>query len=60
MTLTTALDIVYGHTEWANPIRPNFVTGVTDTPYEAYLKLKPEYQKIVVRLIEHEPTRTEE
>ena len=60
MTLSEALDAVYGHSNWVNPIRPYFASGVSQTPYEAYEKLKPEYQKIVRNLIGHEPLKDEE
>lgn len=57
--LPEALDIVYGHNRWNNPIRPYFVSGCYQTAYEAYQELKPEYQRIVMRLIGHEPQRGE-
>jgi len=62
MTLSQALDIVYGPgVQWPNPIRPYFVsTVIPDTPYQAWAKLKPEFQEIVVRLIGHQPKRDEE
>ena len=60
MTLSEALDIVYGHTDWPNPIRPYFVSGISQTPYEAYKDLKLPFRAIVARLIGHEPTVTEE
>lgn len=59
MKLDEALDAVYGHSEWYNPIRPYFCSSVSQTPYEAYQKLKPENQAIVRRLIGHEPTKDE-
>lgn len=55
MTLSDALDKVYGHNEWHNPIRPVFVSGIVQSPYEAYRALKIEYQQIVDRLIGHVP-----
>ncbi len=60
MTLSEALDIVYGHTDWWTPIAPYVVSGISQTPYEAYGKLRVEFQGVVRRLIEHEPTRDEE
>jgi hypothetical protein len=60
MNLSDALDIIYGHRDWSNPIRPYFVSGVIQTPYEAYQKLKVEFREIVVRLIGHEPAKEEE
>jgi hypothetical protein len=59
MDLSNALNIVYGHSNWSNPIRPYFVSGITQTPYEAYKKLKVELREIVVRLIGHEPAKDE-
>ena len=55
MDLSSALSIVYGHNEWHNPIRPYFVGSISQTPYEAYKKLKPEFKQIVQNLIGHEP-----
>ena len=60
MTLSEALNIVYGRNDWHNPIAPLFVSGVSQTPYEAYKALKLEYQVIVHRLIDHEPKEKEE
>ena len=60
VTLSEALDTVYGHTQWYNPIRPCSVSGVYDTPYQAFKKLKPEYKEIVVRLIGHQPVQNED
>lgn len=61
LTLTEALDAVYGPTvDWTNPIRPYSVSGVTDTPFEAYQKLKPEFRDIVRNLIGHAPKEDEE
>ena len=60
MTLSEALDTVYGHNEWHNPIRPYFVSGVTQTPFEAFKDMLPMFQEIVVRLIGHEPRKEEE
>jgi len=60
MTLSEALDVIYGPgVQWDNPIRPYSVSGVRDTPYKAYQKLKPEYREIVERLIGHTPTSEE-
>ncbi len=59
MTLPEALDVVYGRRDWHNPISPYFVSGIIQTPYEAYYKLKPEYKVIVCRLIGHEPEKDE-
>jgi hypothetical protein len=61
MTLSEALDIVYDHNDWTNPIRPYFVSSIkNDTPYEAFKKLKPEYQTIVIRMVGHTPEKDEE
>lgn len=61
MTLTEALDLLYGDgVNWHNPIRPYFVSGIRQTPYEAYQQLKPEYQLLVRRWLKHEPKRDEE
>ncbi|HHT9146004.1 MAG TPA: hypothetical protein ACFYD4_10065 [Candidatus Wunengus sp. YC61] len=57
MTLTEALDSIYGHGDWNNPIHPYFVSGASQTPYGAYRKLKTPYQEIVCRLIGHLPGR---
>jgi hypothetical protein len=61
MTLTDALDAVYGHGNWINPLHPfMFKQDHLKTPIEAYRELKPEFQQIVVRLIGHIPTEGEE
>jgi len=61
MSLTNALDTVYGHNNWSNPIHPYFVSGVQpQTPFETYKKLKKEYQDIICRLIGHLPTKYKE
>lgn len=61
MTLSEALDLIYSDgTNWHNPIRPYFATGITQTPYEAYEQLKDEYQVLVRNWIGHEPRRNEE
>ena len=59
MTLSEALDVVLGHSNWNNPIYPVFVFGIYQSPYEAYDQLKTEYQEIVNRLIGHIPTKSE-
>ncbi len=59
MRLSEALDVVYGRRDWHNPISPYFVSGIIQTPYEAYMKLKLEYQVIVRRLVGHEPEKNE-
>ena len=59
MTLTEALDVVYGHRGWSNPIRPYVLGPVSQTPYEAYRMLKPEFKIIVRGLIGHEPREQE-
>jgi len=60
ITLTDALNAVHGpNIDWWNPIRPCVVSGVTQTPYDAYVVLKPEYQRVVVNLIGHNPGRDE-
>ncbi len=59
MDLTEALDVVYGHTQWNNPLRPSSISGIEDTPYEAFQDLKPEFRVIVVRLIGHQPAKEE-
>lgn len=58
-TLSEALDIVFGHNDWSNPLHPMFVSGISQTPYETYGRLKTEYQEIVERLIGHIPTKDE-
>jgi hypothetical protein len=60
MTLSEALDVVLGHSNWINPIYPFVVSGVYQSPYEAYSRLRTEYQEIVERLIGHIPTKDEE
>jgi len=55
MELKEALDIVYGHRDWWNPI----AISVTRTPYEAYTALRTEYKGVVRRLIGHEPNKEE-
>lgn len=65
MTLSEALDHVYGKVrsgirgrryDWTNPIEGmGSVTGVFQTPYEAYQELKPEYKQIVQSLIGRHP-----
>ncbi|RPI53618.1 MAG: hypothetical protein EHM49_04125, partial [Deltaproteobacteria bacterium] len=65
MTLTEALDRIYegkdsDMSNWHNPIRPYFISGITQTPYEAYVGLKPEYQALVCRWLGHEPKLDEE
>lgn len=60
MTLTEALDVIYGPEDWRNPIRPYSVSGVTDTPFAAYEKLQERYKLIVRRLIGRRPTRAED
>lgn len=57
-TLSEALDIVFGHNDWSNPLHP-MISGISQTPYEAYSRLKTEYQEIVERLIGHIPTKDE-
>lgn len=57
LTLPQALDAIYGDEDWRNPIRPYSVSGVSDTPFAAYDKLKPEYKPIVRRLIGRTPSR---
>ena len=59
MTLIEALDLIC-EGDWRNPIRPYFVSGITQTPYEAYDKLKEEYQILVKCWIEHIPQRNED
>ena len=61
MKLSDALDVVYGHQNWGNPIRPYFVSGIPqDSPYEAFKKLKLPFQDVVRRLIGHEPEPQED
>ena len=65
MTLTEALDrltegMTWEYRDWRNPLRPMFVSGVTQTPFEAYKQLEPEYQRLIVNWIGHEPRRGEE
>lgn len=41
MTLTESLDLLFqgddiNYRNWHNPIRPYFVSGITQSPYEAY------------------------
>jgi hypothetical protein len=65
MTLTEALDRIteglpFDYRDWHNPIRPYFVGGVTQTPYEAYQQMEPEYQKLIERWVGHIPTKGEE
>jgi hypothetical protein len=65
ITLTDALDRLFEGTnfdyrDWHNPIRPYFVSGITQTPYEAYKQLKPEYQRLIERWLGHEPRPNEE
>ncbi len=59
MNLPEALDVMYGRRDWHNPIAPYFVSGISQTPYEAYQGLKSEYKVIVRRLIGHEPEKNE-
>ena len=60
MTLTEVLDLVYRKTEWRNSLRPYFVSGITQTPYQAYLDLKPDIKPVIHNMIGHVPTRNEE
>ena len=65
MTLTEALDRLYegrdfNYRNWHNPIMPYFVSGVSQTAFEAYEKLKPEYQLLIRNWIGHEPGFGEE
>jgi energy-converting hydrogenase Eha subunit F len=65
MTLTEALDLLfkglpYDMRDWRNPIRPYSVSGVVQTPYEAYKSLYPQYQSLICRWIGHTPKRGEE
>ena len=61
MTLTEALDLLYGEgVNWHNPIRPYFVSGISQTPYEAFRQLKDDYQTLVRRWVGHEPRRDED
>ena len=65
MTLTEALDTLFkgmsfDYRNWANPIRPYFVSGVSQTPYEAYRQLNPEYQMLIRNWVGHEPQCEEE
>lgn len=65
MTLTEALDQLYEGSDfdvrnWRNPIRPYFVSGITQTPYEAYQQLKPEFQLLIERWLRHTPRPNEE
>lgn len=60
MTLSDALTYVYGSgVRWDNPIRPYFIPGISQTPYEAYCQLGPEFQRIVKNMIGHEPRKGE-
>ena len=64
MTLSEALDQLFegddiNYRNWHNPIRPYFVSGITQTPYEAYKQLKPEYQSLIRKWIGHEPRQKE-
>ena len=65
MTLTEALDLLhegmdFDYRNWRNPIRPYFVSGIAQTPYEAYQKLEEDYKVLVRRWIGREPRRDEE
>lgn len=65
MNLTEALDRLFEGKEfdyrnWRNPIRPYFVSGITQTPFEAYKQLIPEYQRLIINWLGHEPRRDEE
>ena len=65
MNLTEALDQLFDgndfdYRNWRNPIRPYFVSGITQTPFEAYRQLKLEYQYLIRQWIGHEPRRSEE
>lgn len=64
MILVEALDRLFEGEEfdyrnWRNPIRPYFVSGIIQTPYKAYQQLKPEYKKLIINWIGHEPRRGE-
>ena len=65
MTLTEALDqLTEGMPSdirnWRNPIRPYVVSGISQTPYQAYKELKPEFKTLICNWIGHEPRRDEE
>ena len=56
MTLSEALDYVYGEgVNWSNPIRPYFVSNISQTPYEAFKDLKPQYKNVIVNMTGHYP-----
>jgi len=64
MTLTEALDRLFedmdlDNRNWRNPIRPYFVSGITQTPYEAYKQLKSEYQRLIINWVGHTPSSKE-
>ena len=59
-TLSEALDLIYGDgINWYNPIRPHLVSGITQTPFEAYEQLNPEYRLLVNEWLGHKPCRDE-
>lgn len=60
MTLDDALDLVYGHSERWNPIRPYTVGGIRQSPFDAYLALSEDKRVIVQRTLGREPTRRDD
>ena len=65
MTLSEALDRLFegedfDYGNWHNPIRPYFVSGVSQTPYEAFRQLRLEYQRLIINWIGHIPRPAED
>ncbi len=59
MELCKALTIVYGHSNWWNPLRSaGFQMGsIYQSPFEAYQELDAPFKRIVVSLFGREPEK---
>ncbi len=62
ITLTEALDRLhegmdFDYRDWHNPVRPYFVSGIEQTPFEAYQQLENEYKKLIINWMGCEPRK---